>query len=151
MDRGRIKQVIAIASASLAGYALTVFANHEMDNRDLNSGEVLYAKHCQSCHGKYLEGEPNWREPKADGTLPAPPHDASGHTWHHDNQMLFDYTKLGGEKMFSSMGLTNIKSGMPGFEESLTDENIWDVLAFIRSTWPDQIIQIQDGLNPQHN
>ncbi len=126
------------------------FADHEYKDRNLESGQTLYAEHCGSCHGANLEGEPNWRKPKADGILPAPPHDESGHTWHHDNQLLFNYTKLGGEKMFASMGLTDVKSGMPGFEQSLTDGQIWDVLAYIRSTWPNQIKQIQDGLNPQH-
>ncbi len=46
-------------------------------------GRTVYAEHCAECHGKNLEGEPDWRTPKADGTLPAPPHDDSGHTWHH--------------------------------------------------------------------
>ena len=58
-------------------------------------GETLYQQHCASCHGVDLEGQPNWRLRDENGFLPAPPHDASGHTWHHPDQMLFDITKFG--------------------------------------------------------
>ena len=126
------------------------FGNHEMKHRDLNNGNILYKEHCSSCHGVRLEGEPNWQVPGEDGILPAPPHDESGHTWHHDNKVLFDYTKLGGKGMFEALGMDDVKSGMPGFNESLTDDDIWDVLAFIRSTWSDEIKQIQESLNSPH-
>ena len=58
-------------------------------------GAGVYAEHCASCHGERLEGEPNWRQRKADGTLPAPPHDATGHTWHHSDDFLFRFTRDG--------------------------------------------------------
>jgi mono/diheme cytochrome c family protein len=32
---------------------------------------------------------------------------------------------------------------MPGFGDSLSDEEIRDVLAYIRSTWPDQVQDVQ--------
>lgn len=43
-------------------------------------GEVLYQQQCAACHGPDLEGQPNWRLRNDDGTLPAPPHDITGHT-----------------------------------------------------------------------
>ena len=70
-------------------------AHHELQNRNLMAGSENYQEHCASCHGVNLEGQPNWREYKADGSLPAPPHDETGHTWHHDTKMLFEYTKFG--------------------------------------------------------
>ena len=82
--------------------------------------------------------------------LPAPPHDQTGHTWHHDNQLLFEYTKLGGKAALSARGVTGFASGMPGFGETLTDEEIWDILAYIRSTWPERIQDIQAARNPPH-
>ena len=125
-------------------------ATHELDGRDIISGETLYADHCASCHGANLEGEPNWRSKKEDGTLPAPPHDETGHTWHHDNQLLYNYTKLGGEAALAARGV-EFNSGMPGFGETLTDDEIWNILAFIRSTWGERVQEIQEARNPPHN
>ena len=110
-------------------------------------GKALYAKNCASCHGKNLEGQtPNWRQPLPDGSFPAPPHDASGHTWHHPDAMLFKVTKYSrtqsGEKSF--------KSNMPAFEKTLSDNEIWSVLSYIKSTWPDAIQQRHDTLNQQY-
>jgi mono/diheme cytochrome c family protein len=98
-------------------------------------GGQLYPTHCASCHGKNLEGEPDWRSPKPSGELPAPPHDANGHTWHHSDRQLFDITKQGGQP-FMPPGM---KSAMPAFEPVLADGDIWAVLAFIKSRWPAEI------------
>ncbi|MFD0909575.1 c-type cytochrome [Ruegeria arenilitoris] len=100
-------------------------------------GAALYAENCASCHGANLEGQPDWQTPDADGVLPAPPHDRTGHTWHHGDGLLFDYTKLGGEEMLKRMGVSGVKSGMPGFADSLSDQDIWDILAFIKNSWPE--------------
>lgn len=127
-----------------------LLADHELVGRDISAGEQLYLEHCASCHGVNLEGQPDWRVPNEDGVLPAPPHDDTGHTWHHDNQLLFDYTRLGGAAALSERGITDFKSGMPGFLEVVSDEQIWDVLAYIRSTWPNEIQEIQSAKNPLH-
>ena len=58
-------------------------------------GAAVYEEHCASCHGRHLEGEPDWRRRRADGTLPAPPHDTTGHTWHHPDEHLFRMTREG--------------------------------------------------------
>ena len=126
-------------------------AGHELENRDLADGRVLYKEHCVSCHGAKLEGQPNWRRIGKDGLLPAPPHDRTGHTWHHDNMLLFDYTKLGGKALMAARGIAGFKSGMQGFGDALTDDEIWDILAFIRSTWPDRMRKIQASRNRPHN
>ena len=117
----------------------TANAHHELEDQNILNGEENYQAHCASCHGVDLEGQPNWRTMKADGSLPAPPHDETGHTWHHDTKMLFDYTKYGGQKTLSAVGITDYKSGMPGYEDVLSDLQIWEILAFIRSTWPKEI------------
>ncbi len=62
-------------------------------------GRVVYALYCASCHGVVVR-RPNWRQQRdADGYLPAPPHDETGHTWHHPDSYLFLMTKYGIEKM----------------------------------------------------
>jgi len=98
-------------------------------------GEILYQQYCASCHGVDLEGQPNWRRRDENGFLPAPPHDASGHTWHHPDQLLFDVTKYGTTAVVGS----GYKSTMIGFEEQLSDAEIWAVLSFIKSQWPPKI------------
>lgn len=119
----------------------------ELDGRDLIAGETIYDQHCAACHGANLEGAPDWPVRNPDGTFPAPPHDETGHTWHHDNRLLFDYTALGGEALFAARGISGVQSGMPGFAGTLTEDQIWDVLAYIRSSWPDEVRAIQDELN----
>ncbi len=131
--------------------SLPAFADHELNNRDIAQGQTNYQEHCATCHGADLEGQPNWRVPNADGILPAPPHDASGHTWHHDFQLLFDYTRLGGAKLLEERGVTGFNSGMPGFGELLSDEEIWNVLAYIQSRWPEKVKAANLGVNPKHN
>ena len=105
------------------------------DAAQVAEGKTLYAAHCASCHGANLEGQPEWRTRKPDGKLPAPPHDASGHTWHHPDQVLFSITKEGLEKHAPA----GYASDMPAFDEVLTDEQIRAVLSFIESTWPAEI------------
>ncbi len=109
---------------------------------NLQAGAQLYAENCASCHGADLEGQPDWRTPLEDGSLPAPPHDDSGHTWHHGDPTLFKYVKLGGEATLAQQGI-EFNSGMPGFGDSLTDAEIRDILAYIRSTWSERSQKLQ--------
>lgn len=125
-------------------------ANHELEGRDIPAGAALYAENCASCHGANLEGQPDWRIADDEGRLPAPPHDETGHTWHHSNQQLFDYTKLGGQEALTRMGVKDFASGMPGFAKTLSDDQIWQILAFIASTWPKREADIQAGRNATH-
>ena len=143
-----MKHVLTIVACCFGSGAI---AGHELHDRDLTNGQTLYTEQCASCHGANLEGQPDWRSPDEDGVLPAPPHDETGHTWHHDNQLLFEYTRLGGEEALAARGVTGFQSGMPGFGEALSDNDIWDVLGYIRSTWPDRVQEIQTGRNPPHN
>ena len=71
-------RALALLALLLSAPAL---ADHELERRDLAGGRILYKEHCASCHGAKLEGQPNWRRIGKDGLLPAPPHDATGHTW----------------------------------------------------------------------
>ena len=111
---------------------------------DLASGETLYVENCSDCHGANLEGQENWRSPGEDGRLPAPPHDETGHTWHHGDQLLFDYTKLGGREALAVQGM-DFDSGMPGCGDQLSDQEIWNILGYIKSTWPERIREMQSA------
>ncbi|MBR9653481.1 c-type cytochrome [Thalassovita aquimarina] len=109
---------------------------------DLVEGRALYAEYCASCHGANLEGQPNWRSPGPDGRLPAPPHDATGHTWHHPDSMLHSYTKLGGKAFLARQGM-EFDSGMPAFGDQLSDAQILNIIEFIKSTWPERQRTVQ--------
>ena len=115
---------------------------------DIVAGEQIYATNCASCHGANLEGEDDWRSPNADGQLPAPPHDVTGHTWHHSDNVLFDYTALGGREALARQGV-DFESNMPGFAEILSEQEIHDVLAFIKSTWSERERAVQAARSSQ--
>jgi len=107
-----------------------------------DSGRALYIAHCAACHGVDLEGQPDWRSPDANGLFPAPPHDETGHTWHHDDAMLIDYITRGGQAVLDDMGVS-FTSGMPGFGAVLEDSEIEAILDYIKSTWPAHIRDAQ--------
>lgn len=102
-------------------------------------GEQVYRTACASCHGVDREGEPDWKIPKPDGSYPAPPHDANGHTWHHGDGLLYQIIREGG----ASLDLPDFKSNMPAFGDSLTDRETRAVLEYLKSTWPEQERQTQ--------
>jgi mono/diheme cytochrome c family protein len=115
------------------------------DAGQVATGREVYAAHCASCHGAALEGQPNWKEPLPTGSMPAPPHDETGHTWHHADALLFRIVKEGGQAS-SPPGYVN---GMPGFGGQLSDAEIWAVLAYIKSTWPEEILRAQQEVSLQ--
>lgn len=106
-------------------------------------GRTVYATHCASCHGMNLEGEPNWQTRKPTGRLPAPPHDSSGHTWHHPDAQLFGIVKNG----VTPYAPPGYQSDMPAFAATLSDEEVWAVLAHIKSAWPADIRERQADIS----
>ena len=137
--------VIVLASAGIWFYASesTDGGADPADRALVSLGERAYVAQCASCHGRNLEGQPNWRQRLPDGTLPAPPHDETGHTWHHSDKVLFDITKYGGQQGMR----TGFKSAMPGFADKLSDREINAVLAYIKSRWPEPVQQRQALIN----
>jgi len=145
LSRVKYFAAFAIIAAVLIVAGALVFTNYETKKHfaQTAAGSELYSRNCASCHGANLEGQPNWRERKPDGSLPAPPHNEDGHTWHHTDQLLFDYTKLGGSAALALIGVTDFNSGMPAFAEALSDSEIISVLAFIKSTWSERARVLQ--------
>jgi len=107
----------------------------------LPTGESLYQQSCASCHGANLEGQRDWRSRLPNGRLPAPPHDASGHTWHHTDRILTDIVTRGTAAIVGN----GYESDMPGFEGVLTDEEIVQIINYIKSTWPDRMRVSQES------
>lgn len=103
-----------------------------LDAAQIARGATLYAQECASCHGAKLEGQPNWKERLPNGALPAPPHDDSGHTWHHADDVLKDIIVRGGQAVYGS---ADAPSSMPAFGGPLTDADLAAILVFVKSRW----------------
>ncbi len=114
------------------------------DKKLVAFGKKLYANNCASCHGMNLEGERDWKNRNEQGLLPAPPHDETGHTWHHNDETLFSLTKYG---LAKTANLKDYKTNMPIYENILSDEKIISIMSYVKSTWPDEIIERHDQLN----
>ena len=103
-------------------------------------GQALFLGYCASCHGANLEGQPNWMVRLPNGRLPAPPHDDTGHTWHHSDEQLLRIVRD---------GLAAIAPGyetdMPAFGGKLDDQEIIAILDYIKQSWPDREREIQQG------
>ncbi len=143
--------IAGVCAAAVAAAAMAYFSTQETrgranpdDSRQVELGAIVYAESCASCHGDRLEGQPDWRQRKPDGKLPAPPHDQSGHTWHHADEQLFALTKNG---LTPPVAPAGYRSDMPAYADSLTDDEIWAVLSFIKSKWPSRERASQDRVD----
>ncbi len=100
----------------------------------LAEGKALYEANCAECHGMNGEGEANWQSQNDDGTLRAPPHDSTGHTWHHPDQLLLQIIAKGGQAP---------NTRMTAFEDKLSAEEINLVLEYIKTFWEPEHRQSQ--------
>ena len=148
--RGALALGAMAAAAGLAAWTLSRGASAEVslapdDAEVVALGREVYAAECAACHGADLEGQAGWRSPGPDGLLRAPPHDATGHTWHHPDAVLFALTKEGPEAHVGG----GHRSAMPGFADVLSDEEIVAVLSYIASTWPEEVRARRDAIDDQ--
>jgi len=119
------------------------------DARQVALGKSVYERTCAYCHGARLEGQPNWQEKLPSDRMPAPPHDASGHTWHHPDSVLFGITKYG--LVPGKYAPPGYQSDMSAFAGVLSDEEIWAVLAYIKSSWPPDIRKAQHEMTRERD
>jgi mono/diheme cytochrome c family protein len=97
-------------------------------------GSKLFADNCAVCHGTVGQGQDGWQQRNPDGSFRAPPHDATGHTWHHPDGLLFRTVSEGGRDV-PNLGVT---SGMPAFGGTLSPGQIVAVINFLRTLWGPQ-------------
>ncbi len=97
-------------------------------------GREIYQQSCTTCHGAEAEGSANWATPGPDGLYPAPPHDDSGHTWHHSDRVLY-------EAIYAGMG-DPLRLGsplrMPAWGGRLNDAEIRAVIEYFKSLWSEE-------------
>ena len=135
--------LLALAFAFLAGAIIYAMRAEEKSLADPDNaqqvalGKPIYERHCASCHGAKLEGQANWREKMPNGRMPAPPHDETGHTWHHPDAVLFGITKDG--LVPGRYAPPGYQSDMPAYRGILSDDEIWAVLSYIKSIWPTKV------------
>ena len=103
----------------------------------LVQGRSTFEANCSTCHGQTGEGQPDWHVRKADGTLPAPPLNGDGHTWHHGDGTLYTYVSRGGV-IYETPGF---RSGMPAFEGKLSHQEIVSVIEYVKSLWGDKVAE----------
>lgn len=144
---GVLLLMAAVGSLLLTGRSSDDSGTIRLDPADtvlVADGARIYREACASCHGADLEGQAAWQQRRADGRLPAPPHDPSGHTWHHPDAALFALTKYGPAAVIND---PTYPTDMPGFADSLSDRDILAVLSYIKSTWPADIRARHDAIN----
>ena len=118
-----------------------------VDPEQVAVGGDLYQQNCASCHRPDLSGDPNWKTPNEDGSYPPPPHDASGHTWHHPDRVLIEIIRNGSDFP---------QSRMPSFGDRLSEDDIRAILEFFRANWgpeerayQEQVTEQDQGQSPE--
>jgi mono/diheme cytochrome c family protein len=104
----------------------------------IEQGQELYMQYCSACHGAEGQGQfPDAPlEPDITGRYGAPPHNPTGHTWHHSDDLLMRYLDEGGFSDLTKFYL------MPPFGDVLTHTERMFVIAYIKSLWtPEQRIR----------
>jgi mono/diheme cytochrome c family protein len=102
-------------------------------------GQNLYAKNCQSCHGKDGVGENYSIQALTDKKyIMAPALDASAHAWHHTDEALVRTILDGSPRTQSMIAWKN---------KGLTEQNAEDLVAYITSLWTQRELDCQ---GPKH-
>lgn len=121
------------APAAVAPAEPKNLAARKLDPEKIKRGEAVYRANCANCHGPNGEATPGWRNPGADGRYPPPPLDGSAHAWHHSTETLERMIRVGSP---ADIG------GMPSWDGKLTNQQIDDVIVWIKSLWPDEVYDI---------
>lgn len=139
-DLTSLRTLILVAAAGLAAAAVVMWRDHAApgtaapDQAAIAFGQRVYDQNCASCHGAALQGQPDWKIPNENGRYRAPPHDETGHTWHHADALLERIIRQGSAAVVGN----GYESDMPGFAGILSEDEIAAVLSYIKSTWPEK-------------
>ncbi|HRJ44156.1 MAG: cytochrome c [Caldilineaceae bacterium] len=128
--------MLALLLAACGGKSATT----PVDPQQLEVGKAVYTAHCAACHGSQGEGEANWKVPDVNGVYPAPPHNGTGHTWHHADALLLQVLREGS-------GVPNSK--MPVYRDILSEGEMEAALAYIKTFWGADEVAFQRQLNEQ--
>ncbi|MEH2611144.1 mono/diheme cytochrome c family protein [Bradyrhizobium sp. AZCC 1693] len=137
---------IMIGVASSAAVARAATGPPPLDPDLVKSGHEIYRQHCASCHGANAQGAPNWQERDEHGELPAPPHNAEGHTWRHSDAELYMMVSKGWRDPFNKTE----RLTMPAFGDTLSPDQIRAAIAYLKTLWTPEEIQFQSEESRGH-
>ena len=102
-------------------------------NVSLAEGQRQYNIYCAHCHGYLGEGQnPSSRiQTEALGYQTVPPHDETGSTWRHPDQLLHDAIKYGIESPLNLYPMSEYGS-------RLSDDQIQWVIDYMKGWWTDE-------------
>jgi mono/diheme cytochrome c family protein len=132
-----VAALLAIAVGLHANVARA--ADNSAHDQPIVAGRAIYERACASCHGARGEGAAHWEEPDANGEMPAPPHDASGHTWKHSDAMLYHIVQQGWRDPFNKTQ----RLAMPAFNGQLSREETIAVIDYLKMLWKPEQRQFQ--------
>jgi len=141
-EQGREKATIQ-AGINIALEKQKDQSSTENNFADFSEAKTLYQQNCSHCHGIYMQGAKNWLSEKDnDGMNLPPPLNGTGHTWHHSEDLLFNIIKYGGYYYDEKY-----EGKMLGFENNLSDDEIYSIISYIYNSWPNEIKSEWSKLN----
>jgi mono/diheme cytochrome c family protein len=141
-----IPKALILIALVLVGAGVAAFILHARKpaKPDLAHAAQLYVANCAGCHGDKMQGQPDWRRLNAQGRLPAPPLDGTGHAWRHSDAELLHIMRF---SVLDQAG-PDYKTDMPAFDGKLSGDDLKGLVAFIRNSWPPGVQAAQSFLNP---
>jgi len=138
----RTLRIVVFGLFSVAVLVAQAVLQSARNNDTLTLGTQVYAADCARCHGARGEGgnpaAPLARD--ASGLRPAPPHDSTGHTWHHPDALLKEIITNGSS-------YPDFQSPMPAWGDKLSEAEIDAVIAYIKTWWTDEQRQFQQQVS----
>lgn len=129
-----------VPSTGLAEAGETL-VERKLDPAQVARGRTVYEKQCLECHGAGGRGQPgDWRIRDADGHFPPPPLDDSAHAWHHPTAVLLEVIREG-----SPQG----QGKMPAWKGKLSEAEMQDVVAYMKSLWSDEVYRLWSKMEQQ--
>ena len=133
--------LILVVFTTVVAYPAQGQINRGYDPQLLSRGETAFQENCAVCHGQRAEGTvKEWQKRDDQGRYPPPPLNGTAHTWHHPIGSLFHTIQN---------GTLSIGGSMPPWKDKLTDEEIFSVIIWLTSLWPDEIYAAWMRLNNQ--
>ena len=136
-DIARVDAQNSEISATLASADLSTLSRDDPAYQfGVSGGAAVFRAHCSQCHGAGAAGAVGYPNLLDDAWLWGGTLDQIEYTVTH--------------------GIRNDQDGdahwseMPAFGDILTDDEIWNNLAYIQSTWPDEIQDMQAARAPGH-
>ena len=138
-----VRNVIYLLLVIIALSAPSAMAGQDRgyDTNMLNAGMQLYLENCAVCHGEQAQSTvQDWYQRDASGKFPPPPLNGTAHTWHHSINSLMHTVRN---------GTIEIGGTMPAWKDKLDNEQIFSILIWLTSLWPDQVYEAWMEINEQ--